>query len=74
MSHRRVHRHAAVVAHMSVSTGSKVKQRRLAAVGVAYQRHVDGAVLAQRHVLQVVVGVRLAGYQRLASAFRRLQL
>ena len=42
---------------MSVSSAGIVEERRLAAVGVTHQCHVQCAVFMQSHVLQIVVGV-----------------
>ena len=47
-----IHRDAAVVAHMLVRAAGDVEQRGLPAIGVAHQRHVDGAPFAQGHALQ----------------------
>ena len=68
---RGVHRDARVVAHMPVGTAGEVEERRLAAVGVAYQCHVDGAALLQGCVLHVVVGV-VGFYER--RLYRRLEV
>ena len=46
-----VHRHAAVVAHMLVSSRGYVEERRFATVGVAHQRHGNHATSVGRHRL-----------------------
>ena len=38
---------AAVVAHTSVGSAGKIEERRLTAVGIAYERHIDGTALAE---------------------------
>ena len=53
----RVDGHAAVVAYMGMGAAGVVEQRCLATIGVAHQRHVDDAALAQCLVAQVVVFV-----------------
>ena len=45
-----VDRHSAVIAHMLVGARGDVEERGLAAVGVAHERHVDGASFFAGHV------------------------
>ena len=51
----RVHRHAGIVAHVLVRTGSDVEKGGLAAVGVAHQGDADDAVPFLRQVREGLV-------------------
>ncbi len=51
-----IHGHAGVVAHPFVRPRSHVKQRSLAAVGVAHESHIDGAAPLHGHFAQLFVG------------------
>ena len=60
--------HARIVAHAGMGTAGIVEERRLAAVGVAHQCHIDDTALAQGPVLQVVVlMLRTRKHQSLAA-------
>ena len=51
----RINSNARVIAHMSMSTGSIIEQRRLATVRITHQRHIDGSALLHGFVLDIVV-------------------
>ena len=50
-----VDRHTAIVAHVLGGAAGEVEERRLAAVGVANESHVDGAALFGGQVLKACV-------------------
>ena len=56
-----VYRHATVVANMLMGTRDEIEERRLAAVGVSHERHIDVVALADGSVFQLLVGGRLGG-------------
>ena len=51
-----IDRHAAVIAHMLVRTRGDVEERRLAAIRIAHEGHVDGAALVARQVTHLLLG------------------
>ena len=57
------HGHAAVVAHVLAAARDGVEERGLAAVGVAYQRHRDGAAVVLDHLVErAPAGRRVGGH------------
>ena len=50
-----IYRHARIVAHMGMRSAGIVEERRLAAVGVAHQCHLDGAATPHGFVVQFLV-------------------
>ncbi len=46
------HRHSAVIAHMLVAARNGVEKRRLAAVGIAHQRHADRMAVRAHHFVE----------------------
>ena len=65
--------HAAVVAHVLVAARDGVEQRRLAAVGIAHQRHGDRAAAARHHLVhrraRISAAARAVAGRRTLSAF-----
>ena len=74
-----VNRHTTIITHALVCARGKVEERRLAAVGVAYQRHIYFAAPSQGLTLRFQVGwqvilVFIVGQRQLVPRGRRLRL